>query len=514
MISHGRNLKRLTSIAYVLAKHDALFVLEDLGIAPLIRGGVKVATLGKKVEGRSGERLARAFEELGPCFIKLGQALSCRADLIGEQLAEDLSSLRDRVPPFSGETAKAIIEKELEAPVNKLFKELNTTPIAAASIAQVHRATTNDGRKVAVKVLRPGIEQAFTRDIDLLYWAADLAERAAKERVKRMKLHEVIDTLEESIRVEMDLRFEAAAASELKENFSDTDIFYVPEIDWRRTSQRVLTTEWIDGINIAKKPLLEAKGVDRNQVLQHAADVFFLQVFRDGFFHADMHPGNVFIGENGQIQAVDFGIMGRLDQQSRLFIAEILLGFLKRDYERVAQVHFDAGYVPKHQNKALFAQACRSVGEPIFGLPINEISVARLLGQMFKIAEDFEMEAQPQLLMLQKTMMMAEGLGRMLNPNVNMWQLSEPLIEQWAREHLGPEAQVKAKLAEAGEMLSRLNRTIRNAEHLSHAVTKQGIRLHPDTVALLQKRKRRWWPYVLTSLATVGIVFLLALALD
>ncbi len=457
-----RHSIRLVRVTFVMAHYGALFALKELELAPILRASAWVMSIGSN-RGRPGERLAKALENLGPSFIKLGQALSTRADLVGESFARDLSSLQDRVPPFPAAKARTIIEEELGAPIDVLFDVFEHEPVAAASIAQVHKAVTPDGKTVAVKVLRPKIEQTFQRDLEWLLWIAKIAERNSTT-MKRLKPIEVMQELAETVRLEMDLRFEAAAASELKRNFSGDPSFYVPEVDWKRTARRVLTTEWVEGTNIAEKAQLLAEGHDLDVLLKTAAESFFKQIFRDGFFHADMHPGNVFIGKRGEIIVVDFGIMGRVKKEARLFLAQTLLAFLKRDYHAVAQLHMDYGFVPKTKSVDAFAQACRSIGEPIMGLPVNEISVGKLLGQLFKVAEDFDMQTDPSFFLLHKTLMMAEGIGRMLNPNINMWQLSEPLISQWARENFGARATLREKLLDLKILREHLTALIKKAD--------------------------------------------------
>ena len=481
MIAFARSLRhlwRLAWIAFVLARHDALFPLERMGVVP---GLTLVARLLRKPgQGRPGQRLAAALQRLGPSFIKAGQTLSTRADLMGEEVAADLAGLRDRLPPFSGEIARATIAADLGQPVERLFAAFDEVPIAAASIAQVHFATTPEGHAVAVKVLRPGIEAAFARDLSLFAWLAGLAERALPAS-RRLKPREVIATFAETVRLEMDLRFEAAAASELAENFADDPGFRVPAVDWLRTGRRVLTTERVIGIPISDRAALVAAGHDLEQVLANAAGAFFQQVFRDGFFHGDMHPGNCFVAADGAVVAVDFGIMGRLDLATREFLADMLMGFLDGDYRKVADVHFRAGYVPASQSRDIFMQACRSIGEPIFGRPLAQISLAGLLGQLFAITEQFHMEAQPQLLLLQKTMLVAEGVGRGLNPDINMWTLARPLIEEWMIEHRGPEARVRRSVEAAAETVRRLPAMVDALEILAETA-RTGVRLHPDSL--------------------------------
>ncbi len=437
-----RHSFRLLGIALILAAHNALF---------LGRGK------------RPGLRLARALEKLGPAFIKLGQALSTRSDLIGEEMAEDLSRLRDNLPPFPSSIARAIIEKELHCSIGALFSQFDDKPVAAASIAQVHRAVTKTGNTVAIKILRPHIEKAFARDLDLFFWLAEIFER----RWPRLKPKEVVRTLKESVFMELDLRFEAAAATELAENARQHETgMKIPAVDWNLTSRRVLAMEWVDGIPLADVKAIKAAGFSTTDILTKAAKSLFAQVFVDGFFHADLHPGNLFVDKNGDLAAVDFGIMGRLDWKSRLYMAEILRGFLNGDYRRVAEVHFTAGYVPPGKSVDAFAQACMAVAKPITGKPQNEISVAKLLGQMFAIAAEFEMETQPQLLLLQKTMMVTEGVGRMLDPSLNIWELARPMLEQWAEDHFSPAGKMKGAARQGLEAFQKLPQILHAVEKL------------------------------------------------
>ncbi len=478
-----RNLARLFGILRTLARHNALFPLDALGLGPVARALVRLFG-GTKAEGRPGERLAQALQALGPSFIKFGQMLATRPDLIGETLARDLSELQDRLPPFDGAEARRTVEAELEAPIDALFEHFETAPIAAASIAQVHFATTTDGREVAVKVLRPGIEAAFARDLDLYYWLAAWVERL-QPALRRLRPVEVVRTLDETVAIEMDLRFEAAAASELRENLARDEGFRAPEVDWRRTAKRVLTIARVEGIRIDDREALVAAGHDPREVIAKAARSFFNQVFRDGFFHADLHPGNLFVDANGDIVAVDFGIMGRLDAETRRYLAEMLLGFLTGDYARVADVHFEAGYVPATKSRAAFTQACRSIGEPLLDRPLNEISIARLLGQLFAVTETFDMETQPQLLLLQKNMVLAEAIGRRLDPEANIWALAQPLIEHWVRENLGPEARLRDAAAELLEAARRLPRLVAALEATVGETGTGGLRLHPESLRAL-----------------------------
>jgi ubiquinone biosynthesis protein len=471
MLRAARNLVRLSQIAWTLARYDAFFPLEGLGLAPIVLLSRPFRRRGGEAQ-RPGQRLAAALHALGPSFIKLGQALATRADLVGEEIAGDLSALQDRLPPFSGAAARALIARELEASIEALFLEFNDVPVAAASIAQVHYAVTAEGAAVAVKVLRPDIARAFARDLELFRWLAALVERT-QPSLRRLKPVAVVETFAQSVRLEMDLRLEAAAASELAQNLRDDPDFRVPAVDWRRTSHAVLTLERVSGIRIDEREQLTAAGHDPHAILEKAARAFFKQVFRDGFFHADLHPGNLFVAADGVIVAVDFGIMGRIDRKTRFYLADMLVGFLSGDYRRVAEVHFAAGYVPRHQSIDAFTQACRSIGEPILGRPMHEISLARLLAQLFEITEQFDMETQPQLLLLQKTMLIAEGVGRRLDPSVNMWTLARPLIEQWVRENRGPEARLVDLVADVASAVERLPTLLRDLEVVASAIAEQ-----------------------------------------
>ncbi|MBC7952792.1 MAG: 2-polyprenylphenol 6-hydroxylase [Rhodospirillaceae bacterium] len=507
MIRASRNLHRMLTIARVLARHDALDIVD----LPMARVGASLLRFGRKPmhSGRPGERLAAALTALGPTFIKLGQALSTRADLLGEEVAADLSHLQDRLAPFPAKEARRIIEEQLGAPIEELFASFDDEPVAAASIAQVHFAITAEGREVAVKVLRPGVETKFAKDIELLRWLAGWVE-FTQPKLRRLRMVESVQTFEDSIELEMDLRFEAAAAAELAENFAGDDTFRVPAIDWQRTAKRVLTLERVYGIPVDEKDTILAAGLQLDAVLQKAAESFFNMVFRDGFFHADMHPGNLFVDAGGNLVAVDFGIMGRVDLRTRRFLGEMLVGFLNGNYRRVAEVHFEAGFVPADQSVDNFTQACRSIGEPIMGKAMHEISIAKLLGQLFQVTEQFAMQTQPQLLMLQKSMLVAEGVGRTLDPSVNMWELARPLIENWMRSNLGPQARVKDTVFNAVATLERLPRMLAETEKAYTSLMNGGLKLHPDTVKAMRGEGRRkglpgWLPWLLV--VALGVAY-------
>ena len=511
MLTGIANLFRLFLIARTLASRDALFPLERLGVAPAVLLLVKLISR-RHAPGRPGERLAAACEALGPTFIKLGQALSVRSDLVGEDVASDLSSLQDKLPPFPSDQAKAIIEAELGRTIEDLFDRFDSEPIAAASIAQVHFATTTDGEEVAVKVLRPDVEEIFARDLGLMYWVARLLERTRPD-MRRLKPVEVVRTFEDTVRMEMDLRMEAAAAAELAENFADDPDFHVPKVNWQRTGRKVLTTERINGISIDEVDALVEAGLDPKDIIDKSARVFFYQVFRDGFFHADMHPGNMFIGHNGALMPVDFGIMGRLDRKTRNYLADMLLAFLQRDYRRVSDVHFQAGYVPGHMSRDAFTQACRSIGEPILDLPLDQISLARLLSQLFQVTEQFEMETQPQLLLLQKTMLVAEGVSRKLDPAVNMWVLAQPLIEEWMWANRGPQARMRDAAETALTQLERLPLLLDRIDLAGKMIEEGGMRLHPETEAALRNERQGFWSVAVVAAATAVVTVTVVLAL-
>lgn len=439
-----------------------------------------------ETSGRPGQRLARALNEAGPSFIKLGQAMATRSDLLGEEMSTDLADLQDKLPSFPTDAARAIIEEEFGRPVDSLYASFDDAPVAAASIAQVHFAVTTEGREVAVKILRPGIEAAFHRDLELMRWVAGLIVRA-KPELRRLKPLECVDAFAETVELEMDLRFEAAAAAEIAENFAGDPDFRVPQVDWTRTGRRVMTTERLSGIPLDERDAQINAGHDPEMVLQKASNASFRQVFRDGFFHADVHPGNLFVLESGAIGAVDFGIMGRLDLKTRRWLGGLLVAFLNRDFRRASEIHFEAGWIPSHRSVDAFTQACRSIAEPILDRPQNEISIARLLGQLFQITETFQMEVQPQLLLLQKTMLVAEGTGRRLVPEANMWFLARPLIEEWMIENLGPEARIRDGIGNLANAVDQIPRIFKDIEVTAAMLSQGQIKLHPETVAALKQ---------------------------
>ena len=404
-----------------------------------------------------GERLSDSLESMGTTFIKLGQFLATRPDIIGESLSKQLENLQDKLPPFSLIQAKEIIKNDLGNETYDTIINLSE-PVAAASIAQVHKAQINDNgtiKDVAIKILRPNIKKVFNDEIDAIMLFAFLVESFIK-KTKRLKLVEVVFLLKEITNLEMDLRFEAAAANEYAENTKNDAGFRVPEIYWNFTSENVMTLDWIDGISIRETEELKKRSVNTEKIANDIIQNFLRHAVRDGFFHADMHQGNIFIDNNGHIVPIDFGIMGRLDKMSKRFLAEILFGFIQRDYRKVAEVHLVAGLVPKEVPIDDLAQALRSIGEPIFGQTVKDISGGKLLKQLFDVTEKFNMQTQPQLLMLQKTMVVVEGVARKLNPNTNIWTTSKPVLENWLRETKDPMTTINETIQSTSEVIKRL----------------------------------------------------------
>ena len=403
------------------------------------------------------ERLSSSLQSMGTTFIKLGQFLATRPDIIGESLSKQLEKLQDKLPPFSLSDAKAIIKSDLG---DQMFNSiLNISePIAAASIAQVHKAQINDNgtiKDVAIKILRPEIKKIFNDEIDALMFFAFILESIVK-KTKRLKLVEVTFLLKQITNHEMDLRFEAAAANEYAENTKNDMGFKVPNIYWNFTSENVMTLDWIDGNSIRETEILESQNIDTGKIATDIIQHFLRHAVRDGFFHADMHQGNIFIDKSGQIVPIDFGIMGRLDKLSKRFLAEILYGFIQRDYKKVAEVHLAAELVPKNVPVDELAQALRSIGEPIFGQSVKDISGGRLLKQLFDVTEKFNMQTQPQLLLLQKTMVVVEGVARKLNPNTNIWETSRPVLENWLRESKDPINSISETIKDTREVIKKL----------------------------------------------------------
>ena len=392
--------------------------------------------------------VTRALTALGPAYIKFGQIMSTRPDVVGDELAEQLKVLQDKLPPFSTAEAKRAVLAELGVPADELFSEFSDA-VAAASIAQVHKATLADtGEVVAVKVLRPGIERAFQKDIDAFYLIARFVELLAPG-ARRLRPLDVIQHFEGVVLGELDLRLEASAAGEFAANTARDDQFELPKVKWDLSSRRVMTLGWMEGISLSEVERIRAAGIDTEDLSHRVLQIFLNHALRDGYFHADMHQGNLRVGPSGEIIALDFGIMGRIDEYTRRVYAEILIGFIRKDYRRVAEVHFEAGYVPADRDIDEFAQALRSVGEPIFGMDASRISMARLLAYLFEVTERFGMETRTELILLQRTMVVVEGVARSLNPHINIWEVARPVVERYIRENVGPAALLRDLAATA-----------------------------------------------------------------
>ncbi|WP_293942796.1 2-polyprenylphenol 6-hydroxylase [Sphingomonas sp.] len=438
MTTSVTHLWRLLKWGRTLARHGALQGIERDPLTPTaVRQLLRLARFGLRQPAEPD--YAAALQAIGPAAIKLGQALATRPDLVGEAAAKNLIQLQDSLPPVAFSEIRKAIEKGLDAPLESLFQSIDEVPVGAASIAQVHKAVTTEGRTVAVKVLRPGIEEEFARALETYEWAAAHVELLGGE-AERLRPRLVVAHFKQWTRRELDLQREAASASELRETMVAEPGFYVPEIDWSRTARRVMTLEWIDGIKLARRDELIAAGHDPKALATILIRAFLRQAVVDGFFHADLHQGNLFALPDGRLAAIDFGIMGRIDRRARMWLAEILYGLITGNYQRVAEIHFEAQYVPAHHNVAEFATALRAVGEPIRGLPVKQISVGRMLEGLFAITRDFDMPTQPHLLLLQKTMVMEEGVATALDPDINMWEAAEPFLREWLRGELGPEA--------------------------------------------------------------------------
>ena len=453
MVSVLLDLVRLAHAGFVMAREGVLRFLPGEDLPPPARLIIRLArTIERSDIGDDSRalRLSAALARLGPSYVKLGQFLATRPDVVGQGVARDLEHLQDRLPPFPVEAARAVLTSAFAHPVAELFGDIRPA-VAAASIAQVHKVRLGDGRQVAVKVLRPGVAARFSRDLRAYVTAARLIEFLLPAS-HRLDPTGVVRTLAQSVALEMDLRLEAAALSELSDNTRNDEGFRLPAVDWQRTARDVLTTEWIDGIPLSDTERLAREGHDLpglgRAVIQH----FLRHAMRDGFFHADMHQGNLFVDSAGRLVAVDCGIMGRLDRRERRFLATILFSFITRDYQRGAEAHFEAGYVPRHQSVASFAQALRAIGEPIHQRTADEISMARLLAQLLEYTELFEMRTRLELILLQKTMVVVEGVARTLDPKLDMWKIAEPVVREWMSHHLGP----RGGIERAGETLRQL----------------------------------------------------------
>ena len=490
------HILRLLKWGRILARHGALRGIEkDRNTPPQVKRLCRIARLGTiqpKIPDYAG-----AFREIGPAAIKLGQTLATRPDLVGEEAAHNLLTLQDSLPPEKFDRIYDEIDHSLNKPAAELFEYVDPEPVGAASIAQVHRARTTDGQDVAVKVLRPGIREQFARDIETYEWAAAHLEALGGEAA-RLRPQLVIANLKRWTLRELDLRREAASASELREAMAAVEGYYIPSIDWDRTSGRVLTLEWVDGIKISDVEALKAAGHDTGKIAEKLVLTFLRQAISEGFFHADMHQGNLFVRPDGSIVAIDFGIMGRINRQARLWLAEILYGLTTGNYRRVAEIHFEAQYVPSYHNVDEFATALRAVGEPTRGKPVSELSVGQMLDSLFAITRDFDMQTQPHLLLLQKTMVMVEGVATSLNPAINMWDVAAPYVGEWIRGELGPEAALADGLRDRMKTLALIPDLIKR---LDDQLPRKGGAPPPPPLPEIELvwEKRQgsgWWRYV------------------
>lgn len=494
MTHPATHILRLLRWGRILARHGALRGIEqDINTPPQVRRLCRIARFGARQP--KAPDYAGAFRAIGPAAIKLGQALATRPDLVGADAARNLLSLQDNLPPVDFALIRREIEASFGKPLEALFAAVDETPVGAASIAQVHKAVTTEGRSVAIKVMRPGIRDKLARDIATYEWAAAHLEALGGE-ASRLRPRLVIANFKRWTARELDLRREAASASELADAMRGHDGYRVPGIDWDRTNGRVMTIDWIDGIKISDMAALHAQQIDCPALARRLVLAFLTQAISAGFFHADMHQGNLFVERDGTVAAIDFGIMGRIDRRARMWLAEILYGLTTGNYRRVAEIHFEAQYVPSYHSVDEFATALRAVGEPMRGKSVSELSVGQMLDGLFAITRDFDMQTQPHLLLLQKTMVMVEGLATQLDPAINMWDVSGPFVKNWIRDELGPEAAIADRLRSDAETLLRLPDLLRRIE--DHFPAKGGAPEAPPLpqVELIWERRRtaRRWP--------------------
>lgn len=498
------NLWRLIRTGATFERTGAMHVaLEAMDVPPRLRFVARVLGWPFRWLGYRGDPalppVTRAITALGPAYIKFGQVLSTRPDVVGEELSDQLRILQDKLPPFDTATARAMIAAELGRPVEELFVEFSE-PVAAASIAQVHKARLTDGEEVAVKVLRPGIERAFRRDLDAFYFAASLIE-ALSPASRRLRPTDVVAHFEGVVMGELDLRLESSAASEFASNTKDDAGFRVPQPNWNLSSRRVMTLGWAEGIPLGEVEAIKAAGHDTAALATRVLQLFLSHALRDGYFHADMHQGNLKVAANSDIIAYDFGIMGAIDAYTRRVYAEILMGFIHRDYVRVAEVHFEAGYVPRDRDIHEFARALRAVGEPIAGMGANQISMAHLLSYLFEVTERFGMQTRTELILLQRTMVVVEGVARSLDPHINIWQVARPVVEDYVRRNIGPQALLR-DLVNTVQVLGRFGPKLPLiAERL---LSDQAER----PLAPVAEPARRWQFLAVASLAMVAGVLL------
>jgi ubiquinone biosynthesis protein len=497
---------RLMRAGYVLSREGAFSVFDSLELPPPVRFGMNAARLIERRSVRKTgevERLTRGLNVLGPTYVKFGQTLATRPDIVGTDIARQLSSLQDRMEPFDAALVPPILSEALGLHAVEIADL--SPPIAAASIAQVHRARlSTTGERVAVKVLRPGVEARFLADIESYYAGARLVERLLP-KTRRLRPTDVVATLDRSARLELDLRLEAAAMSEFAENIKQDTGFAVPRISWDHTARNVLTTSWVEGIPVRDNAALDAAGIDRKLLARNLLQGFLRHAIRDGFFHADMHPGNLFADpRNNGIIAVDFGIMGRITKRERRFLADILYGFIGRDYQLIARRHFDIGYVPPDQSVDDFALAIRSIGEPLHGRTASDISMGKVLGQLFLVTELFDMQTRPELVLLQKSMVLVEGVARTLDPDLDIWTVAEPVVGDWVRREAGP--------------VGRLEDIAERANSAMEAVARLPAILRDGEAVLADLRERRLHRsgmpgWMVTALGGLGIAALVALIL-
>ncbi|KQT88831.1 2-polyprenylphenol 6-hydroxylase [Methylobacterium sp. Leaf466] len=505
------HLLRGVRVGFVLAREGGLAVVDGEGLPPHLRLALR---LGRMLErrGLGPGSLQRALTRLGPSYVKVGQFLATRPDIVGMDAARDLEQLQDRVPPFPQDVAERVVVAAFGKPIRELFVSFSA-PIAAASIAQVHKAHVLDAdgtqRAVAVKIMRPGVREGFQRDLDVMRFIARVVH-ALSPKAERLRPREVVEILARSVMMEMDFRLEAAAMSELADNTKGDPDFRVPRPDWELTGRDVLTSEWIEGIRLNDRAAIVAAGHDPAALGRTVIQSFLRQAIRDGFFHADMHPGNLFVDPDGVLVAVDFGIMGRLGQRERRFLAEILLGFILRDYRRVAQVHFEAGYVPSHHSVDDFAQAIRAIGEPIHQRKADEISMAKVLTLLFDITALFDMRTRTELVMLQKTMVVVEGVARSLDPKLDMWTGAEPVVRSWVARNLGPIGKAEG----AGRAVLTLADVVADIPDIAQRLRRVLVRLDegaPDEaqaarIARKERRRATWSTVALWAIAVGALV--------
>ena len=511
-------LQRLIRIAWVFCRYrlDTFLPLAELPAPLKVFFLLAPWHLFPKPKLDRGDRLRLALEELGPVFVKFGQILSTRRDLLPDDMAESLKNLQDRVPPFPSDTARSIIESSLGAPVAELFQDFTPDPIASASVAQVHGATLPNGQKVVVKVLRPGIERVIRQDLALMYLMAGLLEKYWSEG-RRLHPVEVVEDYDSTIHDELDLQREAANASQLRRNFDNSSLIYIPFIDWDYTRKSVLVMERIHGIPIADVAALKAAGVNMKVLAEKGVEIFFTQVFRDSFFHADMHPGNIFVDVSNPADpkyiAIDFGIVGTLAPDDQSYLARNLLAFFRRDYRQVAELHVQSGWVPPDTRVNEFEAAIRTVCEPIFEKPLKDISFGHFLLRLFQTARRFNMEVQPQLVLLQKTLLNVEGLGRQLYPELDLWSTAQPYLESWMRRRIGPSGLIKSLqthlpswLEQSPEMPQLVHDALLQLRQ--SGPTEQQNQATLELLQEQQRRAERRWRRGLTAVVLIAVAVL------